>query len=118
MLSGQLGVDFGIDPSAPLKDVPCQASGVRMQRGRSADEDDGVRRPTRTLPLHATGHRAEFGRRPAPVFLDDAARDVHAGPYTRVAEEFVELVVPELRRRGCYRARYPERPYRTTFAET
>lgn len=118
MLSGQLGVDFGaVDPDAPLVDIDVPGiQGVKDALVAQATEGAAV-----TVAQAARTYSSRFSMprlvgSPADVadgieeLLDDGGADgfILLATYTPGCfEEFVDLVVPELQRRGRYRTRYP-----------
>jgi FMN-dependent oxidoreductase (nitrilotriacetate monooxygenase family) len=117
MLSGQLGVDFSeFDPSAPLKDIPVPGiQGVKdalVASGASEDVTVGEAADTYAFRFsmpQVIGTPSSVADQ-LEVFLDDGGADgfMLLATYTPGCfEEFVELVVPELQRRGRYRTHYP-----------
>ncbi|ORA54454.1 nitrilotriacetate monooxygenase [Mycolicibacterium chubuense] len=122
MLSGQLGIDFSTyDPSTPLDDIPVPGiQGVKdalVATGAGA----GV-----TIAEAAHTYSLRFSMpqvigSPSTVadqlehFMDDGGADgfMLLATYTPGCfEEFVDMVVPELQRRGRYRLRYPAKTLR------
>jgi alkanesulfonate monooxygenase SsuD/methylene tetrahydromethanopterin reductase-like flavin-dependent oxidoreductase (luciferase family) len=127
MLSGQLGVDFSeFDPSAPLKDIPVPGiQGVKDALVASGAGDDvtvGEAADTYAFRFsmpQVIGTPSSVADQ-LEVFLDDGGADgfMLLATYTPGCfEEFVELVVPELQRRGRYRTRYPGKTLRDNIRE-
>jgi long-chain alkane monooxygenase len=127
MLSGQLGVDFSeFDPSAPLKDIPVPGiQGVKDALVASgAGEDVTVGEAADTYAFRFSmpqviGTPSSVADQ-LEVFLDDGDADgfMLLATYTPGCfEEFVELVVPELQRRGRYRTHYPGKTLRDNIRE-
>jgi FMN-dependent oxidoreductase (nitrilotriacetate monooxygenase family) len=122
MLSGQLGVDFSeFDPSAPLKDIPVPGiQGVKDALVASgAGEDVTVAEAADTYAFRFSMPQVigtpQSVADQLEVFLDDGGADgfMLLATYTPGCfEEFVDLVVPELQRRGRYRTRYPGKTLR------
>ncbi|KXW76636.1 nitrilotriacetate monooxygenase [Mycolicibacterium phlei DSM 43071] len=117
MLSGQLGVDFSqFDPDTPLQDIP--VPGIQGVKDALVATGAGE---TVTVAEAAEIYSFRFSMpqvigTPAAVadqlevFLDEGDADgfMLLATYTPGCfEEFVDLVVPELQRRGRYRTRYP-----------
>ncbi|WP_101951856.1 LLM class flavin-dependent oxidoreductase [Mycobacterium sp. 3519A] len=117
MLSGQLGVDFSeFDPATPLEQIPVPG----IQGVKDALVATGAGSAV-TVAEAAEIYSFRFSMpqvigSPVTVadqleeFLDDGGADgfMLLATYTPGCfEEFVDLVVPELQRRGRYRTRYP-----------
>ena len=117
MLSGQLGVDFAqFDPSTPLDDIPVPGiQGVKDALVASgADEAVTVAEAAHTYSFRFA--MPQVIGSPATVadtlehFMDEGGADgfMLLATYTPGCfEEFVDMVVPELQRRGRYRTGYP-----------
>lgn len=122
MLSGQLGVDFSeFDPSAPLADIPVPGiQGVKdaLVAGGAGEsvsiaEAADIYAFRFSMP-QVIGTPSSVADQ-LEVFLDDGGADgfMLLATYTPGCfEEFVDLVVPELQRRGRYRTSYPGRTLR------
>jgi FMN-dependent oxidoreductase (nitrilotriacetate monooxygenase family) len=117
MLSGQLNVNFAeYDPDQPLEDVAAPGiQGVKDALVRSgAGETVTVRQAAEIYSLRfampaLVGTPADIADK-LEEFMDDGGADgfMLLATYTPGCfEEFVDLVVPELQRRGRYRCRYP-----------
>ena len=122
MLSGQLGVDFSqFDPSTPLADIPVPGiQGVKDALVASgADERVTVEQAAFTYSFRFA--MPQLIGSPATVadelerFMDSGEADgfMLLATYTPGCfEEFVDMVIPELQRRGRYRTEYPGRTLR------
>jgi FMN-dependent oxidoreductase (nitrilotriacetate monooxygenase family) len=125
MLSGQLGVDFSeFDPCAPLADIPVPG----IQGVKDALVATGAGEAV-TVTEAADIYASRFAMpqvigTPQSVadqleeFLDDGGADgfMLLATYTPGCfEEFVDLVVPEMQRRGRYRTAYPGRTLRANI---
>jgi FMN-dependent oxidoreductase (nitrilotriacetate monooxygenase family) len=114
-LAGGLDL-YKFDPDGPLPELPpSNAARARQQMviemGRRGMT---IREIGRVLGM-SQGHRVAYGT-PAQL-ADDMQAWLEAGAcdgfnllfahYPKPLEEFVDLVVPELQRRGIYRTRYP-----------
>jgi long-chain alkane monooxygenase len=117
MLSGQLGVDFSeFDPTALLRDIPVPGIQGVKDALVATGADDSV-----TVAEAADIYAFRFAMpqvigTPQSVadqlenFMDGGGADGFMLLATHTPgcfEEFVDLVVPELQRRGRYRTRYP-----------
>ncbi|MDT5326375.1 MAG: long-chain alkane monooxygenase [Mycobacterium sp.] len=122
MLSGQLGVDFSeFDPSAPLEDIP--VPGIQGVKAALVASGAGA---AVTVAEAADIYAFRFSMpqvvgTPSEVadqlenYLDEGGADgfMLLATYTPGCfEEFVDLVVPELQRRGRYRTTYPGKTLR------
>jgi long-chain alkane monooxygenase len=122
MLSGQLGVDFStFDPLSPLDDIPVPGiQGVKDALVASgAGEKVTVAEAADTYAFRFSMPQVigtpQSVADQLEVFLDDGGADgfMLLATYTPGCfEEFVDLVVPELQRRGRYRTSYPGRTLR------
>ncbi|WP_338087783.1 NtaA/DmoA family FMN-dependent monooxygenase [Nocardioides lijunqiniae] len=123
MLSGQLGVDFGaVAPDAPLVDIDVPGiQGVKDALVAQAAEGERVTVAEAARIYSSRFSMPRLAGTPAEVadeietFLDDGGADgfILLATYTPGCfEEFVDLVVPELQRRGRYRTEYPARTLR------
>lgn len=127
MLSGQLGVDFStFDPASPLDEVPvpgiqgvkdaliATGAGEQVTIAEAAD----IYAFRFSMPqVIGTGQSVADQ---LEVFMDDGGADgfMVLATYTPGCfEEFVDLVVPELQRRGRYRTRYPGTTLRENLQE-
>lgn len=118
MLSGQLGIDFSrYAPDAALVDIDVPG----IQGVKDALTAQGVEGAEVTIAEAARIYSARFSMPrligspeevadQLEVFTDEGGADgfILLATYTPGCfEEFVDLVVPELQRRGRYRTRYP-----------
>lgn len=125
MLSGQLGVDFStFDPLTPLDEVA--VPGIQGVKDALVATGAGQRV---TVAEAADIYAFRFSMPQVigtpesvadqlEVFIDDGGADgfMLLATYTPGCfEEFVDLVVPELVRRGRYRTRYPGRTLRANI---
>ncbi len=122
MLSGQLGLDFSkYDPRMPLADIP--VPGVQGVKDALVASGAGE---SVTVAEAGDTYASRFSM-PQPVgtattvadqlelFIDSGGVDgfMLLATYTPGCfEEFVNLVVPELQKRGRYRTRYPGKTLR------
>jgi alkanesulfonate monooxygenase SsuD/methylene tetrahydromethanopterin reductase-like flavin-dependent oxidoreductase (luciferase family) len=122
MLSGQLGVDFSeFDPSAPLADIPVPGiQGVKdalvaTGAGEAVTVAEAADIYAFRFSMPQVIGTPQSVADQLEVFLDDGGADgfMLLATYTPGCfEEFVDLVVPELQRRGRYRTRYPGKTLR------
>ena len=117
MLSGQLGVDFSTyDPESPLDEIPVPGiQGVKdalvaTGAGAKVTVADAADIYAFRFSMPQVIGTPESVADQLEVFMDDGGADgfMLLATYTPGCfEEFVDLVVPELQRRGRYRSRYP-----------
>ena len=127
MLSGQLSCDFSrFDPDAPLESVPIPGiQGVKDALVRSGAGREVTIREAAEIYSMRFAMPALVGT-PADIadaletFMDEGGADgfMLLATYTPGCfEEFVDLVVPELQRRGRYRTAYPGRTLRENLIQ-
>jgi FMN-dependent oxidoreductase (nitrilotriacetate monooxygenase family) len=116
MLSGQLSMDFStMDPATPLRDIPVPGiQGVKDALVRSgAGEDVTIAEAARVYSMRfampaLVGTAADIADQ-LEVFMDEGGADgfMLLATYTPGCfEEFADLVVPEMQRRGRCRTAY------------
>ena len=125
MLSGQLGVDFSeFDPAAPLEDIPVPGiQGVKdalvaTGAGEAVTVAEAADIYAFRFSMPQVIGTPESVADQLEVFLDDGGADgfMLLATYTPGCfEEFVDLVVPELQRRGRYRTEYPGKTLRANI---
>ncbi len=126
MLSGQLGIDLSGHPlDGPIPDVALPDSSHAFARAllNKARRESMTLRDLYNLTTAARGHMVVCGT-PTSIadtleqwFTDGAADGFNIMPayFPDAFNEFVDLVVPELQRRGLYRTRYPGPMLRDTL---
>lgn len=122
MLSGQLGLDFSeFEPSAALRDIPVPGiQGVKDALVATGVGEDVTVAEAADIYAFRFSMPQVIGTPSSvadqlEVFLDDGGADgfMLLATYTPGCfEEFVDLVVPELQRRGRYRTAYPGKTLR------
>ena len=126
MVSGRLGVDlskYPLDGPIPDVELPDASHGFARAILGKARRESMTLRELYNLTTAARGHMVVCGT-PTSIadtleewFTDGAADGFNIMPayYPKAFETFVDLVVPELQRRGLYRTAYPGPTLRDTL---